>query len=62
MIDKTGYVRALEAVKSDENAARIENIRELQGAVTEFERLNPEGGLADFLENVALVADTDSHQ
>ena len=60
MIDKTGYVRALEAVKSDENAARIENIRELQGAVTEFERLNPEGGLADFLENVALVADTDS--
>ena len=60
MIDKTGYVRALEIVKSDENAARIENIRELQGAVTEFERLNPEGGLADFLENVALVADTDS--
>ena len=60
MIDKTGYVRALEAVKSDENAARIENIRELQGAVTEFERLNPEGELADFLENVALVADTDS--
>ena len=60
MIDKTGYVRALEAVKSDESAARIENIRELQGAVTEFERLNPEGGLADFLENVALVADTDS--
>ena len=60
MIEKTGYVRALEAVKSDENAARIENIRELQGAVTEFERLNPEGGLADFLENVALVADTDS--
>ena len=60
MIDKTGYVRALESVKSDENAARIENIRELQGAVTEFERLNPEGGLADFLENVALVADTDS--
>ena len=60
MIDKTGYVRALEAVKSDENAARIENIRELQGAVTEFEKLNPEGGLADFLENVALVADTDS--
>ena len=60
MIDKTGYVRALEAVKSDENAVRIENIRELQGAVTEFERLNPEGGLADFLENVALVADTDS--
>ncbi len=48
MIDKTGYVRALEASKSEENQSRIENIRELQGAVSEYERLNPEGSLADF--------------
>ena len=60
LIDRTGYVRVLEAVKSDENTARVENIRELQGAVTEFEKLNPEGGLIEFLENVALVADTDA--
>ena len=60
LIDKTGYVRALEASKTEENQARIENIRELQGAVTEYEKLNPEGTLTDFLENVALVADTDN--
>lgn len=60
MIDKTGYVRALEASKSEENQSRIENIRELQGAVSEYERLNPEGSLADFLENVALVSDLDA--
>ena len=60
LIDRTGYVRALEAVKTPENESRVENIRELQGAVAEFERLNPEGGLSDFLENVALVSDTDS--
>ena len=60
MIDKTGYVRALEASKTEENQSRIENIRELQGAVSEYERLNPEGSLADFLENVALVSDLDA--
>jgi len=60
LIDKTGYVRALEANKNEENLARIENIKELQGAVTEYEKLNPEGTLTDFLENVALVSDTDN--
>jgi DNA helicase-2/ATP-dependent DNA helicase PcrA len=53
-------VKALEEDKSEENESRIENIRELQGAVSEFERLNPEGGLTDFLENVALVSDLDA--
>ncbi len=60
VIEKTGYVRALEAVKSDENEARIENIRELEGAVREFEEQNPDGTVTDFLENVALVTDLDS--
>ena len=60
LIDRTGYVRALEAAKSEENQSRIENIRELQGAVSEYEKLNPEATLTDFLENVALVSDTDN--
>lgn len=60
LLDKTGYVRSLEADKTEESNARIENIKELEGAIAEFERLNPEGGISDFLENVALVADIDS--
>ena len=60
LIERTGYVKALEEDKSEENESRIENIKELQGAVSEFERLNPEGGLTDFLENVALVSDLDA--
>ena len=59
LIDRTGYVRALEESRTEENENRIENIRELQGAVSEFERLNPDGGLPEFLENVALVSDLD---
>ena len=60
LIERTGYVKALEEDKSEENESRIENIKELQGAVSEFESLNPEAGLTDFLENVALVSDLDA--
>ena len=60
LIDKTGYVRVLENNKSEENESRIENIKELQGAVSEYERLNPEATLSDFLENVALISDLDA--
>ena len=60
LIERTGYVNALKEDKSEDSESRIENIQELQGAVSEFERLNPEGGLTDFLENVALVSDLDA--
>ncbi len=60
LIERTGYVKTLEAVKSEENQTRIENIKELEGAVAEYEKLNPEGGVVDFLENVALVTDIDN--
>ena len=59
LLEKTGYARQYEAAPSDENTARLENIEELRGAVTDFERLNPEGGMTDFLENVALMTDLD---
>ena len=60
VIEKTGYVKQLQAVKSEENESRIENIQELQGAVSEYEQQNPEGDVTDFLENVALVTDMDN--
>lgn len=60
LIEQTGYVKALEASPTEENQARIENIRELEGAVSEFLKLDPEGELSDFLENVALVTDVDN--
>jgi len=60
LIEKTGYKKQFEADKTDEGAERLQNIDELRGAVVEFERLNPEGTVADFLENVALMTDLDS--
>ncbi len=60
MLKKTRYVEILENEKTDESKARIENIKELEGAIAEFVRLNPEGTVSEFLENVALVSDIDS--
>lgn len=60
LIEKTSYTKQFKAVKSDENTARLENIEELRGAISEFENLNPEGAMQDFLENVALMTDLDN--
>jgi len=51
--DKTGYVRELEAERTHEADGRIENIYELAGVAAEYE------DLSEFLETVALVADSD---
>jgi DNA helicase-2/ATP-dependent DNA helicase PcrA len=53
VLDDSGYLAELEADDSVENAGRIENLGELVGSAREFTRLD------EFLEQVALVADTD---
>ncbi len=52
-LDDSGYLAELEAEGSVESAGRIENLGELVGSAREFTRLD------EFLEQVALVADTD---
>ncbi|MFZ4720789.1 MAG: 3'-5' exonuclease, partial [Ilumatobacteraceae bacterium] len=52
-LDQSGYTAELEAEESVEAAGRLENIGELVGSAREFTRLE------EFLEQVALVADTD---
>ena len=50
----------VQKVIDDENQARIENIREFMGAVTEFEQKSEDKSLFAFLENVALVTELDN--
>ena len=59
LIDATGLKKQYEDSKDPEDVSRVENIEEFVSAVSEYERQNPEGGLTGFLENVALVTDTD---
>ena len=52
-LDDSGYSAELEAEETVEAAGRLENLGELVGSAREFTRLD------EFLEQVALVADTD---
>jgi DNA helicase-2/ATP-dependent DNA helicase PcrA len=60
LIEKAGVKKQYEADKTDEGRARLENIEEFVGAVSQYQQQNPEGGLEGFLENVALVSDLDN--
>ena len=52
-LDQSGYLAELDAENTVESAGRLENLSELVGTASEFETI------ASFLEQVALVADTD---
>ncbi len=59
VLDQTGYVAELEASSDLQDASRIENLTELVSVAREFDSQRPDGTLADFLEQVSLVADAD---
>ncbi|MBZ2197715.1 DNA helicase PcrA [Occultella gossypii] len=58
-LDRSGYLAELRASDDPQDASRVENLAELHAVATEFSESDPEGDLGDFLERVALVADTD---
>jgi ATP-dependent DNA helicase UvrD/PcrA len=59
VLEQTGYLAELQASHDPQDESRVENLRELEAVAHEFEDAAPDGTLADFLERVALVADTD---
>ena len=59
VLEQTGYLAELAASNDPQDASRVENLQELAAVAAEFEAANPEGTLTDFLEQVALVADSD---
>ncbi|HEY1618843.1 MAG TPA: DNA helicase PcrA [Streptosporangiaceae bacterium] len=59
VLDQTGYVAELQASTDLQDESRIENLTELVSVAREFDSRQPGGTLADFLEQVSLVADAD---
>ncbi|ARZ68358.1 ATP-dependent DNA helicase II [Streptomyces albireticuli] len=62
VLERTGYLAELQASTDPQDETRIENLQELAAVALEFEQEREEespGTLADFLEKVALVADSD---
>ena len=61
LLDRTGYVKALEAKTTDENLTRIENVQELKSNIVNFLSESPQGTLFDFLNEIALYTDLDQY-
>jgi len=59
VIDKTNYIKELEAEDTPEAKNRIENIYELMSAIDEFEQKSFDKTLAGYLMQVSLVSDID---
>ena len=57
IIDRTGYIKALEAEGSPDAFSRIENLKELANAAHDAEERGET--LAEFLDHAALASDTD---
>lgn len=62
VMEESGLVPSLRAERTLENEGRLENLQEFLGVAQEFDALNPEGSLAEFLEGVSLYTDADARQ
>lgn len=60
LLSITGYRQMLVAA-GDEGRVRLENIEELVSSMRTFEEQNPDGDLALFLEEIALISSIDSY-
>ena len=60
VMEESGLVDALKAERTVEAEGRLENLEEFAGVAEEFDRMNPEGTLSDFLQEISLYADVDS--
>ena len=59
VLDRTGYLAELRRSDDPQDTSRVENLAELHSVAGAFAADAPGGTLADFLERVALVADSD---
>jgi DNA helicase-2/ATP-dependent DNA helicase PcrA len=60
VMGESGLVDALKGERTMEAEGRLENLEEFAGVAEEFDRMNPEGSLSDFLQEISLYADVDS--
>jgi DNA helicase-2/ATP-dependent DNA helicase PcrA len=59
LIDRSGYIRALEEEGTPEAISRIENLKELANAAQDAQERGE--SLSEFLDHAALVSDTDKY-
>ena len=61
LLEKTGYVRALEEKNTTEDTARAENVREIKTSILTYMKESGDTTLEGYLANVALYTDMDNY-
>ena len=59
LLEKTGYVTALENSKDEKDQSRIENVRELKSSIISFQNETGDESLTGYLASIALYTDLD---
>ena len=60
VLERSGYIEALEAERTIEATGRVENLQELVGVAQEYQATAPEPSLSSFLQEISLYADQDA--
>src|SRR5437667_11909745 len=60
VLQRSGYLEALEAERTIEAQGRIENLQELVGVTQEYQHTAPEPSLSGFLQEISLYSDQDA--
>src|SRR6266487_1238391 len=60
VLERSGYLDALEAERTIEAQGRIENLQELVGVTQEYQHTSPEPSLSGFLQEISLYSDQDA--
>ena len=60
IIERSGYIRALQEKQTPENDARIENVKELKSNILGYMKESGDATLYGFLDEVALYTDLDN--
>lgn len=59
VMDRSGYLATLQKSNDPQDEVRVDNLAELHSVASDFRVVNEGGTLADFLDQVSLVADSD---
>lgn len=60
VIEQTGYRDSLLSDPDDHSSDRIQNLEELVNTIRQFDEEHPGASLSDYLEDIALLTDTDN--
>ncbi|MGP1569575.1 MAG: ATP-dependent helicase [Eubacteriales bacterium] len=61
ILEESGYIKMLQDAKTMEATSRIENLMEFKTVIMEYEQLNPDMNLEEFMAQLALLSDVDNH-